>query len=105
MRVQGWSTIRLSTGCERSTFVPTSFAKMSRSVRTPLSLPDWSVTKTESPTPICWISARQSASVVPGRTVSGSRRLRLLSFSSASDGTRAATARSVISVTFESVVR
>ena len=72
---------------------------MSRSVRTPTRRPSESQTNTESPVPVRWIARRQSARLVPGGTVTGSRRLRTRRRSSVRDGTRRATARSVSSVT------
>ena len=78
---------------------PTIRAKTSRSVRTPTSRPEASQTKTESPVPVRWIARTQSASEVPGSTVTGWRRLSTRRRSSVMDGTRRATVASVDSVT------
>ena len=59
---------------------------MSRSVRTPARRPSGSATNTESPVPVRRIAARQSARLVPGWTVTGSRRLTTWRRSSARDG-------------------
>ena len=74
---------------------------MSRSVRTPVRRPSASHTKTESPVPVRWIARMQSASEVPGTTVTGWRRLSTPSRSSRMAGTRRTTAVSVSSVTHE----
>src|SRR5919197_4626982 len=102
----GCVVMRLSTGWPRSTTSPpTSRPKMSRSVRTPASVPSGRVTNTESPVPVRCIVAMQSARLVPGSTVTGSRRPMTWIFSSASAGTRVATPRSESSFIAKSVVR
>ena len=101
--VRGSVVMSVSTGCARSTRPATIRAKMSRSVRTPTSRPDWSHTKTESPVPVRWIARRHSASDVAGGTVTGWRRLSTRRRSSRMAGTRRATAVSVRSVTLRSV--
>ena len=93
------SSSGVSTGWLRSTSPPTIRPKMSRSVRTPTRRPAASQTKTESPVPVRWMARTQSASEVPGGTVTGWRRLSTRSRSSASEGTRRATAVSVRSLT------
>ena len=98
------SSSACSTGWLRSTRPPTIRPKMSRSVSTPSRRPAASQTKTESPVPVRWIARMHSASGVPGRTVTGWRRLSTRSRSSVSDGTRRATAASVMSLTRASVV-
>src|SRR3954468_20099532 len=92
-----------STGASTSTLDatsgPTRLPKMSRSVRTPTRTPSGVVTKTESPVPVRWIARRHAPIDVPGVTVTGSRRPISRNGAAASEGTRAATARSVRSAT------
>src|SRR3954468_1989071 len=92
-----------STGASTSTLDatsgPTRLPKMSRSVRTPTRTPSGEVTKTESPVPVRWIARRHAPIDVAGVTVTGSRRPISRSGAAASEGTRAATARSVRSAT------
>ena len=97
--VRGSVVMSRSTGSRRSTLPPTIRPKMSRSVRTPARRPEASHTKTESPVPVRWMARTHSASEVPGRTVTGCRRLSTRRRSSASEGTRRATAISVRSLT------
>src|SRR6478609_7428633 len=102
-RVRGSVVMYSSTGASTPTTAatsgPTRRPKMSRSVRTPARRPSPPVTKTESPVPVRWIARRQAATVVPGPTVTGSRRPTAMSGWEARAGTRAATARSVRSAT------
>src|SRR4051812_4167015 len=100
-----WGSIVMtdSTGASTSmldaTSGPTRLPKMSRSVRTPARTPSGVVTKTESPVPVRWIARRHAPIDVPGVTVTGSRRPISRNGAAASEGTRAATARSVRSAT------
>src|SRR3954451_8072986 len=101
-----WGSIVMtdSTGASTSmldaTSGPTRLPKMSRSVRTPARTPSGGVTKTESPVPVRWIARRRVPIDVPGVTVTGSRRPISRNGAAASEGTRAATARSVRSATW-----
>src|SRR3954452_22295136 len=89
-----------STSTLEATSGPTRLPKMSRSVRTPTRTASGVVTKTESPVPVRWIARRHAPIDVPRVTVTGSRRPISRNGAAASEGTRAATARSVRSATW-----